>query len=59
LSFPQRQKGALRHHGFHYQRGAEALNAGQGGKLLVIQLLESGQIARDDVQQIIGIAEQP
>ncbi|GGK83798.1 hypothetical protein GCM10011509_35400 [Ornithinimicrobium pekingense] len=31
---------------------------GQRGQLLVVQLLKGGQVARDDVEQVVGIADQ-
>ena len=34
------------------------LHAGHGGELLVVEFLESGQVAGHDVHQIIGIAKQ-
>ncbi|OQV65089.1 hypothetical protein AK51_24955 [Serratia nematodiphila DZ0503SBS1] len=35
------------------------MHARQGGELLVVKLLEGGQIAGYNVQQIVGIAKQP
>lgn len=34
-------------------------DAGQGGELVVVHLLEGGQVAGDDPEQVVGVAEQP
>ena len=38
------------HDAFHDQGGAEALDAGEGGETLVIDLLEGGQVGGDDAE---------
>ena len=43
----------------HDKGGAEPLHAGQGGEAVVVELLEGREIAGDDAQQVVGIAEEP
>ena len=39
----------------HDQGGAEALHAGEGGQVVVVELLEGGQIGGDNAQQVVGV----
>ena len=54
----QRQLPVL-HHILHYQGGDQPLDTGQCRQAVIVQLLEGGQVAGDDVEQVVGIAEQP
>ena len=40
----------------HDEGGAEALDAGQRGELVVVDLLEGGQVAGDDSEEVVGVA---
>ena len=52
-------QGAVLDDTFHDERGAEALDAREGGKALVVELLEGGQIGSDDAQEVVGLTEEP
>jgi hypothetical protein len=43
----------------HDEGGAEALDAGEGGEALVVELLEGGQVGGDDAQEVVGLTEEP
>ena len=43
----------------HDEGRAEALEAGEGGEALVVELLEGGQVGGDDAQEVVGLTEEP
>jgi len=43
---------------FHDERGGQALHAGQGTEAFVVDLLVGGEIGGDDVEEVVGVAEQ-
>ena len=43
----------------HDEGGAKALDAGESGEALVVELLEGGQVGGDDAQEVVGFAEEP
>jgi hypothetical protein len=43
----------------HNEGGAEALDAWEGGEVVVLDLLEGGQVGGDDAQKVVGLTEEP
>jgi len=43
----------------HDEGGAEALDAGESGEALVVELLEGGEVCGDDAQEVVGLTEEP
>lgn len=52
------RQGAVVDDVLHDEGGGQALDPGQSGELLVVELLEGGQVGGGDTEQVVGFAEQ-